>query len=189
MGYTNYLKDLLRPMGIYDLTDGGGAAELCALGNALDEVFAAVSMSERECIVPTAEERGLSAYEEILPGLEYSGTADERRMRIMALLQVDDMSFTEAALDKVLAAWGTGMTINDTAEWYTVTIRLPALIRGMADDAERWCRQIELILPCHIDVRFKYNFPTWDEIERAYPTWDDISSKTLSDLECYFQQG
>ena len=37
MGYCDYLKNLLRPLGIYDLSDGSlSASELEALGRGLD---------------------------------------------------------------------------------------------------------------------------------------------------------
>ena len=46
MGYCDYLKNLLRPLGIYDLSDGSlSASELEALGRGLDGAEAAINLS------------------------------------------------------------------------------------------------------------------------------------------------
>ena len=46
MGYSDYLKDLLRPMRFYDVDEGPGADELSAEGDALDGVYSALSAAE-----------------------------------------------------------------------------------------------------------------------------------------------
>ena len=41
MGYGEHLRELLRPLGIYDLTSGAGGGELTAAGAAMDDLGAA----------------------------------------------------------------------------------------------------------------------------------------------------
>ena len=60
MGYCDYLKNLLRPLGIYDLSDRSlSASELEALGHGLDGAEAAIDYAERESALSTAEGEGL----------------------------------------------------------------------------------------------------------------------------------
>ena len=185
MGYRVYLENLLRPMGVYDLETGGGAGELYALGNALDGIFAAVTAAERECVVPTAQTVGLSSYEEVLPGIGSAGTESERRARIMALLQTDDMSFSREKLDRTLAACGAGMSVHETGTPFTAAVRMPTAVRGIVEPDERWMRRVAAVLPCHLAITLEYNFPTWDQIEAAYAVWNDFGGVTVAELEVY----
>ena len=56
--YGAFLKNLLEPLGVYDLRDGSlNAAELAALGEALDRVNARLEHAEREALsAPPAAE-------------------------------------------------------------------------------------------------------------------------------------
>ena len=64
MGYSDYLRALLRPMDIYDLTPSSlSGAELEALGRGLDDLSQRLDYVERESALATAEGEGL---EEIL---------------------------------------------------------------------------------------------------------------------------
>lgn len=65
MGYFEELKKLLHPLRIYELSEGIGAAELFAEGEALDRVMAELENAEREAVPSTAEDFGLAAYEKI----------------------------------------------------------------------------------------------------------------------------
>ena len=40
MGYADFLRQMLKPMGVYRLNDGYSAAEIEAVGDALDKVSA-----------------------------------------------------------------------------------------------------------------------------------------------------
>ena len=58
--YEAYLRQLLSPLGIYNL-DGGSVngAELYALGRALDRTGQRLETVERESVTATAEDEGL----------------------------------------------------------------------------------------------------------------------------------
>ena len=56
MGYGAYLKELLAPLGVYDLTAGTvSEGELYALGTLLDTVGQRLEAVERESLTATAE--------------------------------------------------------------------------------------------------------------------------------------
>ena len=84
MGCCDYLKNLLRPMRLYDVDEGYGADELWVEGSFLDGVLAALDDIDREMLIPTAEDTGLARYEELLPYRPSSATLADRRQAVMA---------------------------------------------------------------------------------------------------------
>ena len=77
MGYGDYIRDLLRPLGVYDFTPGGYShSETEALGVGFDGCAEAVDYAEQEGILMTAEGEGLPLQFEVMAGT--TGTdADE----------------------------------------------------------------------------------------------------------------
>lgn len=64
MGYAEYIRVLLRPVGIYAFVPGNiGNGEIESIGTALDDCEAVVEEGEREALVPTAEDWGLALRE------------------------------------------------------------------------------------------------------------------------------
>ncbi len=64
MGYAEYIRGLLRPVGIYTFAPGSiGNGEIESIGAALDGCEAAAEESEREVLVPTAKDWGLALRE------------------------------------------------------------------------------------------------------------------------------
>ena len=59
MSHSQYLRDLLRPLGIYDLEAPFNGGELDAQGEALDRAMAALEEIQRESSLTTAESWGL----------------------------------------------------------------------------------------------------------------------------------
>ena len=61
MSYGNELVTMLRPLGVYSFREGSfSLAELQALGAALDEADASFSKAQKETIVLSAGDEGLS---------------------------------------------------------------------------------------------------------------------------------
>ena len=64
MGYAEYIRGLLRPVGIYTFAPGSiGNGEIESIGAVLDGCEAAAEESEREVLVPTAKDWGLALRE------------------------------------------------------------------------------------------------------------------------------
>ena len=82
-GYAVYLKTLLEPLGIYDLTENSiSGGELCALGGELDAVNGQLERAEREALTATAEEEGLSRREALFARRSAAETVEQRRAAI-----------------------------------------------------------------------------------------------------------
>ena len=59
MGYSSYLKELLRPLGLYDLSDGAiNVGELEAAGGVMDLLDLQLEDIQREMLLTTAEGLG-----------------------------------------------------------------------------------------------------------------------------------
>ena len=88
MGYSEYLRELLRPLGVYDLTAGSlSNSELEAMGTGLDGAETAADYAQRECITATAEEEGLSRRESLFAHRPVQVSVSLRREAIHALFQ------------------------------------------------------------------------------------------------------
>lgn len=177
--YAEYIKTLLKPLGIYSLSGGFSGAEIEAVGAACDEIDGETENLERECIINTAENYGLSAYEEMLPKRPVYKTAEMRRDAICALLSIDDASFTETELNKVLAGCGLPAQVNETGEKFAVAISFPGT-KGIPDDIEQLKERIESILPCHISVSYIYVYTKWSEFETYFDTWASVERQKLT---------
>lgn len=186
MSYERYLKELLTPLGVYDTENGYGAAELFALGAAMDEASDNAETAERECTVSTAEDYGISSYEEILPVKPVYRNTDTKREAVSALLRVDDMSFTENALNGILCGCGVPALVRETDTAGTVEVSLPGT-KGEPDDMDEIKSAVESILPCHLDVIYRILYITWEELEREFSTWAELEQTELSwkELERY----
>ena len=115
MGYADYLRELLRPLGVYDL-DGGvfSPAELTAQGSALDGCGVRLDRVEREVLLCTAEDTGLTAIETLLPRRPVTETVQQRRRALAALLRIGGDSFTLKAVNDNLAGCGINALASET---------------------------------------------------------------------------
>ena len=186
MGYCDYLKALLRPLRLYVLDEGYGAAELEQEGAFMDRCGNDMERLETEAFLSTAETYGLEAYEELLPYRPASETAEERRAAIMALLRIDDGSFTLEALNDTIRGCGIDAVVRESGEAMTVDVFFPG-VRGLPENLAELQKRIEQILPCHLKVVYAYQFITWQQLEMWFPSWSalDAAAITWEELEVY----
>ena len=78
MSYAQYLRQLLAPLGVYQLNAPFQGGELEALGDAFDQVEGALEELNREACLATAEDWGLEqvAAASVLPRNRGVGTVD-----------------------------------------------------------------------------------------------------------------
>ena len=105
--YEAYLRALLEPLRVYDLSRGTiNGAELAALGAGFDGIGGKLDTVERESLTATAEDEGLRRREALFARRPAAATAEERRAAIAALLQIDGDSLTPDAMDRTLRGCG-----------------------------------------------------------------------------------
>ena len=188
MGYATYLKELLRPLRLYALDSGDGAAELECEGEQLDTVFAALETAQRESIIASAEDAGLSAYEKILPFVPAYVTDKDRRRAIEALLRIDSRSFTPAAINDTVAGCGIRALVEETDTPLTVRVSFP-YNRGVPEDLAELQKRIGEILPCHLGVVYEFVFALWRELEQWLANWLEAEDcGTWNAVESWFEE-
>ena len=104
--YEQYLIRLLAPLGLYDLSGVQNRSELAAWGMELDNVSAALDTVERESLLVTAEDQGLSRREALFARKPAALTAEERRAAVAALLRIGEDSLTPDAINDTLVGCG-----------------------------------------------------------------------------------
>lgn len=113
MQYATYLRRLLEPMGVYDLSDGSPVGcELATLGQALDDANAAIEKNLRNGIPLTADAETLQDYFSLLPLQPLSKDTDEQRAALLALLKLRGRSISLTALNNLLALLAPGASLK-----------------------------------------------------------------------------
>ena len=175
MGYTEYLKDVLKPLHVYDLDNGTGAAEITVLGTALDEVYTKLEDTLREMMPLTAEGSGLEYYEDIL-GCTGFGSIAARRAAVAAMTSVTGFNIDD--IRRALRGSGTEVEI---AEYGTQTVLVSFNVNGMSSaDIARVKQRIEAFIPCHLAIIYETAYATWRQLEHENLTWNKIEYEDLT---------
>ena len=178
MDYAKELKDLLRPLRIYDLNSGVGAAELNSIGAELDGIFDLLEQAEENVNPLTADTDRLGQWERLLPFAPASLTTGDRRRAIAALLQIDGSSFTVAGINRTLAGCGIRAAVTETGTPMTVAVSFPKN-RGVPEGVDDLKARIEQILPCHLAAEYVFVYCCWQELEALIHTWRALDLRAL----------
>ena len=165
MSYGNELVTMLRPLGVYSFREGSfSLAELQALGAALDEADASFSKAQKETIVKSAGDEGLSKWEALFRSRPPAKTVEARRAAIAGFLRISGDSFTLAALNRCLCACGVACSVEETGEVNRVKVWFPGVM-GIPDGFSQMKIIIEDILPCQLGIIYWFRYCTWQETE------------------------
>ena len=176
MGYCDYLKNLLRPLGIYDLSDRSlSASELEALGHGLDGAEAAIDYAERESALSTAEGEGLDRWEALFANTPVHYSTELRREAIAALLRIGGDSFTLSAINDTISGCGIKALVQEKEQFGYVRVIFPD-VAGIPEGFEQIRTIILDIIPCHLEVEFYFRYLTWAECEAMEYTWQQAET-------------
>ena len=178
MSYTEYLKDLLRPLGVYDLNAPFNAGELEGAGEALDGVEGALEELLRESSLATAESWGLERMARLFVRRPAAGTPRALGAALAALLRIGGDSFTLEAINDTIAGCGIEASVEELGVGI-VEVSFPG-VAGVPENFEQIKRIVEDILPPHLDIRYFFWFLTWEGLERKFSCWQDIEDQNLS---------
>lgn len=179
MGYGTYLKELLQPLGLYQLEGSVNGAELEAVGAQMDRVALELEDSQREMLVSTAESFGLSRLESLLRRLPMASDVERRRAALTALLRIGDDSFTLSAINDNLAGCGLNAVASETNQSGVVEVRFPE-VPGIPDGFSDMAAIIEDIIPCHLQIHYVYWYITWAELEARFTSWSELEASGLN---------
>lgn len=172
--YGEFLRELLRPLGVYDLSDGMvNESELYAAGGELDEVDTALETVEQENLITTAEGEGLSRREELFARKPAADTILQRRAALLALFQIDGDCFTLEAINRTICGCGIHAEAQETDTQGKLRIIFPD-VAGIPPQFDRIQKIILDIIPCHLETEFYFRYLTWAECESRATTLQDI---------------
>ena len=173
--YEGYLRTLLEPLGVYDMTAGTiNGAELYALGGSLDAVSEMLDTVERESLTATAEDEGLHRREALFARRSAAVTPEARRAAIAALLQIDGDSLTPEAINRTIQGCGVRAKALEVD-----TGRLRVIfpdVNGVPPEFREIENIVLDILPCHLEVEFYFRYLTWQECEAMELTWKGVEA-------------
>ena len=174
MGYSDYLRNLLKPLGIYDLSDSSlSGSELDAIGLGLDSVNARIDYIEREGSLSTAESEGLDRREALFARAPVHYSTALRRAAIAALLRIGLDSFTLDAINDTIAGCGIKALAQEKDRFGYIRVIFPE-VAGIPPEFDQISKIILDIIPCHLDVEFYFRYLTWAECHAFGYTWDII---------------
>ncbi len=181
MEYVGFLQGMLKPFGVYNLNeDSFSGGSVYAKGAALEEMWQYAQEALQEMIIATAEDQGLTQWEQVFPYRGPVETAEERRAALGGFLSISGDGFTLSALSWCLSACGVTCQLLETDTPGRVEISFPGIM-GEPDQYDTVLSICDMILPCHLQVDFCLRFCTW--AESATLSWGDLESYTWGQWE------
>ena len=144
MSHADYLRELLRPLRVYELTGTANGGELDAVGEALDGSGAALDEVQREMLISTAEDWGLEAIESLLVRRPVAPNLNRRRQALAALLRIGGDSFTLEAINDNLKGCGLNAVAVETDTPGVVEVYFPD-VPGIPDGFDEMKKILEEI--------------------------------------------
>ena len=178
MSYAQYLRELLRPLGVYDLNAPFSGGELEVQGAALDGADLALEEVARETDLTQARDWGLEYRARLFARRPVADSPAELGEALAALLRIGGDSFTLAAINDTISGCGIPALAEETGVG-KVRVRFPGTA-GVPQGFDQLREIIEDILPSHLEIEYWFWYLTWAELEQKFSRWADIEARNLS---------
>lgn len=178
MSYTQYLRELLHPLGVYDLDAPFNGGELEAAGQALDGAEASLEEVDREVNLDTAEDWGLEQVARLFVRRPLADGPRELAQALAALMRISGDSFTLEAINDTISGCGVPAQVTETGVGM-VRVTFPG-VAGIPPNFEERKTIIEEILPAHVAIEYWFWYLTWTELETKFSCWQDIEDRDLT---------
>ena len=187
MSHARYLRELLRPLGVYDLSAPFNGSELDAQGAALDGVMDRAEEVQREVSLVTAETCGLENTARLFVRRPVASDPRKLASALAALLRIGGDSFTLDAINDTITGCGITAVVKELGTGQ-VSVSFPG-VAGEPHGFSELKKIIEDILPTHLGIEYDFWFLTWAELEENFPSWQSIETLELSwtQLETYVE--
>ena len=148
------------------------ASEIELLYTELDSMF-------KERFINTAEDVGLSVYEELFGPERSELSAEQRRRRLMLRMNLGEGDFTVEGVRKALDSLGLSYTISEFPELNKLNITAVTEIYTEAEKAFIE-REINKIIPAHLDFQITFNTLMWSQLDNMNRTFAEIDNEDLT---------
>ena len=167
------LRALLAPLGVYRWEGAFQWGELQSEGEALDGVAEALAHIRREMQLTTAQEEGLTGLCELMACRPSAEDPEQLRLALAALLRIGNGSFTLAAMNDTLRGCGIPALVEETGNPFLLTVSFPET-GGVPAEFSELKRILEGILPCQVQVQYKFQYMTWKVFEARFVDWNAV---------------
>ena len=178
MSGAEHLRELLRPLGVYDLSAPFNGGELEAAGAQLDGAEAALDEIGREASLATAEGWGAERWAALFAQRPVAEGAQALAAALAALLRIGGDSFTLAAINDTISGCGIPAVVEETGVG-EVSVSFPG-VAGEPEDFDELKVIIEDILPTHLGITYDFWYLTWAELEAWFASWQAIEDLDLT---------
>ena len=178
MKHAECLRDLLRPLGVYNLEATFNGGELDVQGEQLDKIMAWLEEIQRESSLATAESWGLENIARLFIRRPVAKEPKKLAAALAALLRIGGDSFTLEAINDTISGCGIPAVVEEKGKGQ-VSVSFPG-IAGEPQGFQSLKRIIEDILPAHLGIEYDFWFLTWQELEENFPSWKAIEDLELS---------
>ena len=172
------LRDLLQPLGVYDLSAPFNGGELDVQGEVLDGIMAWLEDIQRESSLTTAEDWGLEYIAKLFARRPVATQPRKLAAALAALLRIGGDSFTLAAINDTIAGCGIPAVVKELGKG-SVSVSFPG-VAGEPENFEELKKIIEDILPTHLGIDYFFWYLTWAELEANFQNWRAIESPGLT---------
>ncbi|MCI9352267.1 MAG: DUF2313 domain-containing protein [Lawsonibacter sp.] len=187
MSYAEYLRELLRPLGVYDLSAPFNGGELDAQGWALDGAMDWLEEVQRETSLTAGESWGLEKMASLFVRRPVADHPRKLAAALAALLRIGGDSFTLDAINDTITGCGIPAVVKELGKGQ-VSVSFPG-VAGEPKEFQKLKKIIEDILPAHLGIEYDFWFLTWQELEDNFPSWQSIEDMELSwtELETFVE--
>lgn len=177
IAYEN-MKKALSAVRLYDPDAPNLSAELHAYADELDRAQDEWEALLKEGFLTTAEDRGLSEYEEMFgPAREELSVADRRRM-ITARIALGKGDFTPAGICRALDSFGLSYVVAEFPTHDRVNIIAQTDYSKAQQNLIR--QETAKIIPAHIEFQMVFNSMTWAQLDARNKTFIQLDNDNLS---------
>lgn len=180
------MKERLMKAGVYADDAPVLGWELFAYACELDRLYEKLSVLFRERFIATAQDEGLAAYERLFGPVRDGESVEDRREMLSLRLNLGDGDFTLTGIKKALDSFGFDYTISEFPQIGRLTVTATA---DYTPAQQAWIRrEVEKIIPAHIEFQLTFNTMTWaqwDALDRTFgeadaedQTWRQIDNRT-----------
>ena len=178
MSTAQNLRQLLRPLGIYDLEAPFNGGELDAQGEILDGVSALLEEAHRESGLATAESWGLENIARLFARRPVAAQPRQLAAALAALLRIGGDSFTQGEINNTISGCGLPAWVAE-AGVNQVEVSFPGIV-GQPEGFEEIRQIVEDILPAHLEIVYRFWYLIWSLLENKVPTWRSIELLGMS---------
>lgn len=178
MKHAECLRELLRPLGVYNLEAPFNGGELDVQGEQLDKLMAWLEEVQRESSLATAEGWGVENIAKLF--LRRPVAAEPRKLAaaLAALLRIGGDSFTLEAINDTITGCGVPAVVKELGQ-QQVSVSFPG-VAGEPANFPELKKIIEDILPAHLGIKYDLWYLTWIELEANFHSWKEIEDMDMS---------